>query len=133
MSLDWDVREVAEEFKTDDEWPVTEALIWSTLSVGIPAITEATVEKFATRLNMVAQLYGPPLTVVDDDGRMRPQRITLTEVRQRIGLRTNVSRLSDAAFKTRMYKRLEEQASAQVVADRRLEAEAEAEANTTTP
>lgn len=66
--------------------PVTNALIWQSLSTGIGRITEANVAEVWARISLLEELYGASLR--NSEG---PRPITMEEVRQHIGLTTNVS------------------------------------------
>ena len=80
--------------------PVTHALIWSTISVGIGEITEANAQEFFTRLSMYERVYGPMLTVYNaETDQHEPQFLTPGDVRAHIGLHTNVfPKVTDAAW-----------------------------------
>ncbi len=105
MSLNWSIEEVenfeekcfeqryvAEAKQTQRMLkPVTNALVWSTMGVGIGEITEKNWRDFAYRLDLYQTLFGPLLSEVDDDGKAKPRPLTPLEVRDHIGLHTNVS------------------------------------------
>jgi hypothetical protein len=73
--------------------PVTEALIWHTMGVGIGTISEANCGEFYGRVKLVETLHGPSL--YGPDG---PRPITAEDVTAHIGLSTNVSKTSRAEF-----------------------------------
>lgn len=80
---------------TDDEGnkvvnPITDALVWATLSIGIGEITAANVNEWHSRLWAMDAVYGPSLYNVDDDGNRTPRPITVAEIRAHVGLSTNV-------------------------------------------
>lgn len=77
--------------------PVTEALIFATMFCGIGRIEEANAEKFHERLNAWEKCVGS--VIFRGDGYKGHPYITLEEVQYHIGLRTNVSTLSDAQFR----------------------------------
>ena len=91
MSLDWSVRGCDNWEELTDNQPElnkTHALVFATMSIGIGAITEKNYKKFYHRyLAFLPTLWEQP----------RPE-ITLEDVRRRIGLTTNASKKSDAAF-----------------------------------
>jgi len=66
--------------------PITNALIWHTLNVGMGAITPDSAPEFFARVKLVEMLYGASLR--DAEGE-RP--ITMDDVRQHIGLKTNAT------------------------------------------
>ena len=106
MSLNWSIEEV-EDFEekcfTENEdgtrrlSEVTNALVWSTMGVGIGEITEKNWREYAYRLDLYQTLFGPLLSEWvpgkggHDDGAMQPRPLTPLEVRDHIGLHTNAS------------------------------------------
>lgn len=73
--------------------PTTEAMIWYTMSVGIPRITEDNWKEFYARVRFIAELHGPMVT--DAKGK---NLITWEIVRAHIGLATNASKMSRNQF-----------------------------------
>lgn len=79
--------------------PVTNALIWATLGIGIGVIDDTTVDEFSARLDLWQKLYGAllqgPITH-DDDGNQLPEPdwgpilVTKDDVVAHKGLSTNV-------------------------------------------
>ncbi len=86
-----------EELLDGPEWPITDAIINSTMSVGIGEITDENAAEFTARLDVLTVVYGPPIF---RDG--EPSKITLEEVRRRIGLRVNVTPETRAQFTRRI-------------------------------
>jgi hypothetical protein len=84
MSLDWSVThcENWEELVDEEEWPVTERIIWSTLTCGIFKITHENAPEFTARSYVIEKLYGGT------------KFLTLEDVQKRAGLYTNVSPLT---------------------------------------
>ena len=90
MSLDWNVGNI----KNKDEicWEdgklslVTESIIFGTMAVGIGQITEKNACEFFSRINLVERLTGPFMTGPDG-----PYEITMIDIKNHIGLSTNVS------------------------------------------
>ena len=71
--------------------PLTNVLIWATMSVGMGSITEANYGEFWARINMMERLTGPFLSKPTDNGKSwEPRHITLEEVKAHTGLGTNV-------------------------------------------
>lgn len=68
--------------------PVTESLIFKTMSVGIGEITEANAAEFYARVHLVEQIDGPSMFGMPEG---RPDTITVEDVRQHIGLQTNAT------------------------------------------
>lgn len=110
MSLNWNIQdikdcenvcfEVAEEtdkvkgvVKGDKTLkPLTEALIWATITVDMRGITEKNWKEFAARLMITEKLDGPWLRKVKD-GEIIDQFITWEDVKAHIGLSVNVQEL----------------------------------------
>jgi hypothetical protein len=84
MALHWDLSKVknSEEI-TENEWGITEAIIWMTMSVSLQGITDENVGEFCARAALLQALHGPWLS----------QGIYVTDemIRRRVGLFTNVS------------------------------------------
>jgi hypothetical protein len=111
MSLNWDISKIADfenvctiTLEKDDPNrgaagtkvmnPITNALIWATMTIGVAEITEKTIDTFFERLRLVETLYGSMLTTSTGD-----RIITRAEVEQHMGLRTNaVPAWSDKKF-----------------------------------
>jgi len=105
MSLDFDFTDMIERLGREEydritdhpseegKWhPVTDALIWSCLILGLPGINEKTVDTFITRMAAM-QAISPSLH--NQDGAVY---ITEEDIRNHMGLSTNCSKDSDAAF-----------------------------------
>lgn len=88
MALTWDVTacEDSESLIGEQEWPITNALVWATISCGMCLDDPKDFPEFYARLYVVEKLTGP--MIADGDG--KPYSITAEDVRKRIGLRTNV-------------------------------------------
>ncbi len=123
MALHWDISKI-ENYKevcrlppekgeeVGDLTPVTESLIWATMEIEMGQITEANYVEFWMRLSAldalcegeVGRIYDPEKSRGGKKFRMRP--ITLEEVRNHIGLGTNVStKKSSAEFYKKMLKK----------------------------
>lgn len=101
MSLNWNLSKI----KNSDElcWPadrkgsenemnpITNALIWATMSVGIGQITEKNYIEFFGRCELISRLSGAPLREFKD-GKRHDVDFTLADIKAHIGLSTNVSR-----------------------------------------
>jgi hypothetical protein len=101
MALNWNI-EACKNFKeltTDKEWPITNALIWSTMAIGVNEITSKNIKKVFTRIRIDENLNGAYLT----NGRKR-YFIKMEDVEKRIGLYTNASPYTDTQFLKRYYK-----------------------------
>ena len=105
MSLDWSAKNVAnwESVNTDENWPWIQAVIFDTMAVGIPQITESNYKEFRRRQFMarVALNYSPKeLTELAE---------TLTEefIHSLVGLHTNASSLTVTAFNKKLISNME--------------------------
>ncbi len=93
MSLNWSLEgcEDWEALKTDEEWPITQTLIFATMGVGIGEITEKTLPEFYARIAFLERLNGSFVKAQSEDGSDWVDRpITVEDIRRRIGLTTNV-------------------------------------------
>ncbi|MFI0265589.1 hypothetical protein [Streptomyces luteogriseus] len=93
--------------------PVTESLIFSTITAGTPEITEKNYEEFYIRLTMLEVLYGPPMRSQSGD-----VSFTLEDVRRHIGLRTNATPFSKAKFNNEVGRILRERATSKLFEQR---------------
>ena len=48
MALNWNIEDCKnhKELTTDKEWPITNALIWATMAIGVNEITSKNVKKY---------------------------------------------------------------------------------------
>ena len=101
MALTWNIGDCKDYKKltTDKEWPITNALIWATMSIGINEITKKNVKKVFTRIKIDENLNGNYLY----NGRKR-YFIKMKDVEKRIGLYTNATPITDSRFLKRYYK-----------------------------
>lgn len=91
MGLHWDLSKVQDsEEITENEWGITETIIWMTMSVGLQGITEENVDEFCARAAILQALHSPWLS----------QGIYVTDemIRRRVGLFTNVGNEKRAAW-----------------------------------
>ena len=101
MALHWDITAVADEYawksgNVDDGGtldPIMHGLIWATMAVGLGKITEQNAAEFGARLDLWQDIHGGFMSGPDG-----PFRITREDVRNRIGLRCNVSDETRAAW-----------------------------------
>lgn len=114
MSLDWDITNCDDACKTDEEWPITNAIILLTMQVGLGTITEKNVDEFFVRLHVIEAIFGP---MVSRNG--EPCRISYEDVRRRIGLRVNVTDETNAKWNTRMGKILRDRATSELHTQKR--------------
>jgi hypothetical protein len=106
MSLSWNlekIRDWKEISENDNEWAVTETLIWDCMAVEIGTITEKNAAEFYARVRLLEQLYGCSLGYVGEDGKRVDRPITPEDVERRIGLSTNVG---SAKARSTFYKKI---------------------------
>lgn len=103
MSLNWNITACTnfESLQSEEEWTVTDTLIWATMIVGMREITEANAAEFYARLHIFESLNGSLVFSFDENGERQPHFITPEDVMKRIGLRTNASTETFAAFTKR--------------------------------
>lgn len=89
--------------------PVTNMLIMATMFVGWEEITEANHVEWYTRLRSYEIVAGSLLQHIGEDNERVDRFMTLEDVRQHIGLRTNAfPKMTDAKFAKRLYDSLKE-------------------------
>jgi len=120
MSLDWDITEVedyqnvcwipdGEEFRLN---PITDALIWLSITTSIGTITEENWKDVYRRIWLDEKLHGARLREGSD-----PRPITPEDVFKHIGLRTNVySKETERQFAWRLYEQAVQKADAKLSA-----------------
>jgi hypothetical protein len=101
MALHWNITNCkdSKSLQTDEEWPITNALIWSTMSVGIRDINEKTIPEFYARLSVWESIVGPMFYEEDENGKPTERGVTLDDLRKRIGLHTNASSMTRAEWR----------------------------------
>lgn len=115
MSLNYDLSRIDRKFWHADEADetekvVTESMIWATIAVDMGEITEANAEEFARRLNSYQELRGAFMQRYVD-GEMQERPLTLEDVRNRVGLKTNVTTTSKRAFTAKLARLARETAN----------------------
>jgi hypothetical protein len=110
MSLNWDMQKVADLESLHDEatnpwgWPISKAIIFGTMSIGVGEISEKTLPEVVARFEFYQDVVGALL--LNEHG--QPRRVTAADLKRRVGLRTNVSkepegkwvkRLADSKFR----------------------------------
>ncbi len=110
MSLDWNLTKINNNLEvcweknedgTDRLNPVTESLIWLTMGIGMGSITEDNQSDFYCRVAMYEKLFGTMLSYWKDSKKVSVP-ITPEDINNHIGLTTNVSKDTDAAFRKRI-------------------------------
>lgn len=110
MALRWDISNCkdVEAIKTDEEWPVTNALIWSTLVLQIGTITDKNIDEFCERMSICQKCFGALMVNPKGEDRW----ITRKDIEKRIGLRTNVTTESKSKFNNEVIRALRRDALA---------------------
>ena len=112
MPLNWNIERCDnwKELIEDSEWGVTNALIWTTMVVGLHEISEANANEFFARVDAVQRGTGE-LCYKDtgtpentDSSKWLPYFITYEDIVRRIGLGTNASRMTKTEFLKHMGK-----------------------------
>ena len=102
MALCWDPKNVPDlERKLEENPRMLDCLVWASLYIGLGEVTDKNVKEWVYRLRR-ATFEGHPLIVLQDG---TPYEITEETIRPWIGLRTNVSSITNAAFDAIMRKR----------------------------
>lgn len=86
--------------------PVTHVLIFGTMTVGMGKITEKNYKEFWMRMQFADVVFGPSLK-----SKGKGRGVTLQEVKQHIGLSTNVCNETGATFYKRMKQSVERRGS----------------------
>ena len=104
MALNWNIERCKDYKKLIDEKEgvITDALIWLTMSIGMPEITKKNHEEFFLRTQIHQKINGAFLR----KGNGAPFYMTIEDVQKRIGLYTNADSFSKAVFKSRIYNSL---------------------------
>ena len=93
----------------DDDFTImasaTHALIFLTMSVGMGAITEKNWTEFYARVRAEEKLHGARRTQKLVDGKWVDCPITAQDVKDHIGLSTNVSRMTEAQWRKSLLER----------------------------
>lgn len=95
--------------------PITDNLVWQTLSIGLNEITETNIDEWEARLAFAYHVgWISKMTVYagkDEDGKVQwePRLITRTDLVNHIGLNTNASYESPTAWRKRVVARMEEE------------------------
>jgi hypothetical protein len=99
MALNWNLEKCKdlEEIKSKEEWGVTESIIWTTMITAIGHITENNWKEFLFRVKVIERLSGPLLNKHGEKG-VEPMYFTPEMIKKRIGLHTNVSTETRAAW-----------------------------------
>ncbi len=95
-----------EDLEGDRQWVITESLIWRFMGVDMGGIKADNIDEFMFRNHIVSRLIGKPFIMEGEDA-----DFTIDDIRRRVGLSTNVSTATRAAFKKRWWAYLEREAT----------------------
>jgi hypothetical protein len=110
VSLNWNLSKVKNHQELTEEMSaVTETLIFFTMFVGVPNVTEKTADTFFKRIQIFEKLFGCIVRTVDEDGKLDYYSIQLSDVERHVGLHTNAVAYTDAQFKNQVFKRINEE------------------------
>lgn len=93
MSLDWNITNCvdADNLLTEDQWPTTEFVIFSTMVMGIGEITEENVSEYFARIRFYERLNGTFFRRKDEFGNIEDFPFPAQQLRKYVGLTANVS------------------------------------------
>ena len=105
MALHWSLESCNnyDELMDDNNWGVTNALIWTTMVIGMGRISADNVDEFFARVDTAQKATGQLCYATDEQGEMSPYMITHADIVRRIGLGTNASSMT----KTQFFKHVE--------------------------
>lgn len=93
--------------------PITNNLVWLTMSIGLNEITEENLDEWEARLGLAYQVgwISKPMVFAgyENDGNIKrsPRMITRADLERHIGLQTNASHESSRDWRKRVMERLE--------------------------
>lgn len=111
MSLDWSITDVANwesismKEENGKEAQLTHALIWGTLSIGLPGITAKNAAEFFWRIKVLEREDGAFVRYLDADKKVQDVLMERADIDRRIGLSTNVSTEGRTVWVSRQLKR----------------------------
>jgi len=88
--------------------PITESIVWATMSTGLHKITEKNLKDWYIRLNVLSGLFGPPMQRIIDGERVGVD-ISIQDLITHIGLRTNAETYTEAQFWMKCRKRAQDE------------------------
>lgn len=101
MSLNYDITAVENwrhKLKSKNGRVVFETLLFTFLVIGVNRITEDTIDEVEERLIRYQRIFGPLITRTGKDGKRVPCPVTPEDLRKWIGMKTNISPMSNSAF-----------------------------------
>ncbi|MFA7185519.1 MAG: hypothetical protein WC082_11530 [Victivallales bacterium] len=101
MSLDYNISQVKNwrrKLKSKNGKVVFETLLFTFYAIGVNRITEDAIGEIEERLIRYQRVFGPLLTRIAKNGKRVPVAITKNDLRKWLGMKTNISPMSDSAF-----------------------------------
>lgn len=92
MSLNWNMENVdkLEDLHSDDnEWAISESIIWATMMVDLGEITEDNIDEWAYRLALLQAVWGANMSASGN-----PFYLTKEHIERRVGLSVNVGNMT---------------------------------------
>ena len=102
MALHWNVTKCKNHkaLTNEDEWPITNALIWGSMSTGMPEITEENISEIYARFRAWEGIVGAMLHGKDTEtGEVTERYIEVADLVRRIGMYTNATRMTRAEWR----------------------------------
>jgi len=105
MSLDWDLRGIENWKEKKESNPYLDGMIWTTMYIGMPTITEKNVLTFYARMKLyndtVGEIWG---RTKDENGDFQTYFPTFEQTKDWIGLRTNATTYTPTQFLNQIKK-----------------------------
>jgi hypothetical protein len=114
MALHWNVTKCKNHkaLTNEDEWPITNALIWGSMSTGIREITEENIPEIYARFRVWEGIVGAMLHGKDTEtGEIVDRHIEVADLVKRIGLTTNASSMTRAEWRKGIANYLDREAN----------------------
>ena len=110
MAIHWNVEKCKNYKKLvkDDEWVLTNSLIWGGFSIGYGQITNKNWKQYYKRVQVLEKLFGSFINKIVK-GKRQPVYMTEKDIKKRIGFSTNHSNISNAKFWKKIKDRVEEE------------------------
>ena len=91
MSLDWDLRKIENREEKRKSNPFLDGMIYATLYIGMPKLTEKNIVKFYARIKLYDETVGEIWNRTEDEhGELQKNFPTFDQTKEWIGLETNV-------------------------------------------
>lgn len=100
MSLNWSLENVenGQELASNMD-ATTESIIWYTMLIGMPSITEDNAVEFYKRVAFYEKLFGSNVYHIDENNNRVSDYITIDDINKHIGLRTNASTITATKYR----------------------------------